>query len=639
VRLRTFRTKHKAQSGTALLLCLFALLLLSGIGMFLYMSSGTEAQIATNYRSNLDAYYSAKFGIQEVRDRVTYPSIGDPLKPPPPQGGLADLLPQTIAGNSGGVLYVINPANGETVDPTDPNNRYFDDQLCHDYNSGSIPGTKCTVVPGGANWSLPPQASLAPPGTAPALKWVRINMKTNRVVLPNFCVDQSCSTAPLDSPVCWDGQNEHLSPGNTVPACDANGMQNVYMLTALAVTPGLRTNSARRLLRSEVVAPSIRPPGAVTMDAGAAVPIFGDGMSIPSTAIDGRPHRLDGTLSTSNRCSAVAALATDSSASTAALAQGLDATRKGIVNTANNSCNWDGSSKNSMVCTPGLWWVRGTNSTPRFITTVTTTTTSSGSTSGGPGPSGDGDHHGSTVTTTSPCDGSSPNCYTYLDLSSPQLLATSATMAPQVPAVTLPPNAPGPFAGGPGNQPTGSMYQSPLASTLPNEITALNALVAASKGQANYVAVTAANLAQSYGSIGAPAVVVITDPSLVLQGPGTSLSGYGVLVVPSDLEINNGASLNWTGVVVVQAPPPQSGQTPSGNGQFKISGGNGFINGALLLQPAPPNTLPSGTTSTASLVTSASGSGSFNIFYSCDAIDMAFGALPFKVVASSEVSF
>jgi len=182
------------------------------------------------------------------------------------------------------------------------------------------------------------------------------------------------------------------------------------------------------------------------------------------------------------------------------------------------------------------------------------------------------------------------------------------------------------------------MYQSPLASTLPNEITALNALVAASKGQANYVETSAANLAPSYGSVQAPAVVVITDPSLVLQGP-TSLSGYGVLVVPSDLEINNGASLQWTGVVLVQAPPPQVGQVPSGNGQFKVGGGNGFINGALLLQPAPPNTLPAGSTSSVSLVTSGAGSGSFSIFYSCDAIDMAFGALPFKVVASSEVSF
>ena len=150
----------KEQNGAALLLCLFALLLLSGIGMFLYMSSGTEARIAANYGSNLDAYYSAKSGLQEVRDRVSYPSASPSPTPGQPQGGLADLLPKTTAGNANGVLYVINAAPGETVDPTDTHNRYFDDQLCHDYNSGVDTGAKCDVVPGVANWAMPPQTSM-----------------------------------------------------------------------------------------------------------------------------------------------------------------------------------------------------------------------------------------------------------------------------------------------------------------------------------------------------------------------------------------------------------------------------------------------------------------------------------------------
>jgi len=307
VRLRTAKTKRVSQSGAALLLCLFALLLLSSIGIFLYVSTGTNARIAANYGNNLDAYYAAKSGLAEVRDRVSYSSKQNPSAP-----GLADLLPTDIAGNPQGVLYVVNSAPGETVDPTDTRNKYFDDQLCHDYNSGIAPGARCTNPPASSNWALPFQASLAPAGTEPALKWVRINMKTNRVVLPNYCVNQACDSAPLDTPVCWDGKTEQVSPGGTVPACDANGMQNVYMLTSLAVTPGLRDNSARRLLRSEVVAPSIRPPGVITMDAAGISPTLSDGSSIPGTAVDGRPHKLDGTLAGNNACSAVAALATDS---------------------------------------------------------------------------------------------------------------------------------------------------------------------------------------------------------------------------------------------------------------------------------------------------------------------------------------
>lgn len=627
MRLRTAKTKRTSQSGAALLLCLLALLLLSSIGIFLYISTGTETRIAANYGNNLDAYYAAKSGLAEVRDRVSYPS--DPTSVPS-SGGLADKLPQAIAGNTNGVLYVINRNTGETVDPTDSTNKYFDDQLCHDFNSGVAAGSKCTSSPATPNWALPVESLLAPAGTESALKWVRINMKTNRVVLPNYCINQACSSAPLDTPVCWDGQTEQVSPGGTVPACDANGMQNVYMLTSLAITPGLRDNSAHRLLRSEVVAPSIRPPGAITADAASISASLTDSSStapgIPGTAVDGRPHKLDGTLAGNHACSAVAALATDSPSASSQVTQSLDSVRKGIVDTANASCNWDGSGVGSNVCTPGLWWVRGTNSTPRFVTSITTTTTTvtsgSGSNSSGPG-SGD-DHHVITTTTTSACDPSSPSCYTNLDISSPELFATDATMAPQVPSVTWPPlfDKTSPITGGPGNQGSVSMYQSPLPMTLPDEVSALNKLISASVNQPNYFQVSAANLASSYGSSGTPAIVVITDINgLVLN---QNLSGYGILVVTNDLEIN--AQFQWTGIVLVKA----------GNAQFKVgSSGTGSINGALMLQPA--------TASAASLVSNTVSTKNtpipFRISYSCEAIDMAFGSLPYKILGSSEVSF
>src|SRR4029077_126428 len=148
--------------------------------------------------------------------------------------------------------------------PTDANSPYFDDQLCHDYDSGAPKDTKCTTVPGTPNWSLPVQSSAAA-STHLGYKWIRINLKTNRIADPYF-VDQTGTSAPLDTVVCWDGQTEQLSPGGTNPSCDANGMQSVYMLTSLAVTSRAGSPSgSRKLLRFEVVAPSIRPPGAVTM--------------------------------------------------------------------------------------------------------------------------------------------------------------------------------------------------------------------------------------------------------------------------------------------------------------------------------------------------------------------------------------
>ncbi len=104
----------------ALMLALFALLLLSGIGLCMVLSSNTETRIDANYGGNLRSYYAAHSGLEEVRDRISYPSTS-----PNFPNGLADKLPTNIAGNSNGVLYVINPKAGETVDPTDPTSPYF----------------------------------------------------------------------------------------------------------------------------------------------------------------------------------------------------------------------------------------------------------------------------------------------------------------------------------------------------------------------------------------------------------------------------------------------------------------------------------------------------------------------------------
>lgn len=598
--------------GAALLLCLFALLLVSALGMMMVIESSTEKRVNNNYGSSLSAYYAARSGVEEVRDRMRYPS-----SPNPPAGGLADLLPQDVAGNVGGVLYVLNPNNGETVDPTDPSNRYFDDQLCHDYDSGAATGAKCATVPATGSW-LSTQPSVAPGNGPLAYKWVRVNMKTNRVAAPYY-VDKSGDTAPLDTRVCWDGQTEQLSPGGTRPNCDANGMQNVYMLTALGTTSGIAEAAARRMLRFEVVAPAIRPAAALTVSGPGSslspAPVLSDG-GIPATAIDGRVHNLDGSLSSSSRCSSVAALATDSRHLTRELERALNALRLNIVATANQSCNPDGTSIGDNHCPPGLWWVRGTDPEPRFETTSSTPITA-------PTPTwGSGSMSAPLILTSGSCTSSDPNCYKSLNLASPELMAVSASSAPHIPAVTLGPNAGAPFTGSPGNQRDPALYE-PASQRVPgDEIAALNILVSASADQDNYYFVSSTGLQSSYGTPDKPAIVVINDTGLKLQNP---LSGYGVLVVPNDLEINN--TLQWTGLVLVQ---PSGNQLSQSSGSQLVVGANagGSINGALFLQ----------STSSLNLQTST-GATPFKITYSCDAIDKAFQSLPFKIVATSEVTY
>lgn len=599
------------EHGAALLLALFALLLLSAIGALMYLTAVTETHVGANYSNNLGAYYAANSGLLEVRDRLNFPAAN---------GGLADKLPTDIAGNSNGVLYVLNKVGGEVVDPTDPSNKYFDTQLCHDYNSSVDAGSRCTEPPAAPNWNLTSQSAAVTANPLP-YKWVRINMKTNRIAAPYF-VDGDGTTAPLDTPVCWDGQREQLSPGGANPQCDANGMQNVYMLTSLAATSGLTANAARRLLRFEVVPPSIRPPAAITLDAGNLGPSLGSG--IPGTIVDGHVHDITGAPVSSpvnNRCSDVAALATDAPQSSTQMEQALNNLRLSIVQTANSSCSASGNGINGNSCPPGLWWVRGAGPLPRFITQIQVPNSSGNN--GGPGPSGDDK---SNNFTTVPCTSANASCYTNLNLASPELMANAASVVPNsnppVLNVSYPSDKPAPFTGNSGNQTDVSIYQASTPATLSDEITAVGKLVNASVSLPNYYAVTAANLAPSYGDAGHPAIVVITDPSLALQ---TSLSGYGILVVPSDFEVH--AQLQWTGIVLVKPPDPTS-TTGTSTAQFALgNGGGGFINGALMIQSP-----------TANLITSSPGVA-FKVSYSCAAIDMAFSSLPFKVVSSSETSF
>ena len=140
------RMMKRDERGMALMMALFALLLLSGIGLCMVLASTTETRIDANYGGSLRSYYAAHSGLEEVRDRISYPSTTSST-------GLADSLPTDIAGNASGVVYVLNPDGGETVDPTDPTSPYFDVQLCHDYNSGvTIRDSRCTAVPAMPNW-------------------------------------------------------------------------------------------------------------------------------------------------------------------------------------------------------------------------------------------------------------------------------------------------------------------------------------------------------------------------------------------------------------------------------------------------------------------------------------------------------
>lgn len=574
--------RRKQQRGSALLLVMIALVLLLAIAFVMVFSTITETRIDANFGLHKQSYYASRAGLEEVRDRMRYPSSSSAA------GGIADLLPNDIPGNLNGVLYVVNPAPGEAVNPSDPAGKYFDFQLCHEYDPAALPGQKCSTVPLTAGWELPAQASIQTAAGQPlAYKWVRINLKTNRAAAP-FCADGACAAAALDNRVCWNGQQEVSGP-DLVTKCSDLNMHQVYLLTSYSSAFG-----ARALTRYEVAVDAIRPPGALNLESANAAPAFnngsnGTGVRIPPTNIDGRPRDLNGNLlPPGNGCSAVSSIATDSTKSTTDLQGAMDDLRNKIVQRANDFCNPDGSNANGNTCTPGLWWVRGTDPAPRF---------SQGN-----------------------CAATSAGCFKNLNLNAPELDAISAVTGPHLPIVTLPPQNPSaPFIGAPGN--VDPLINQTNQNLLQQEIANINQVVSDSVGLPNYHPINDSNITsnQTFGSPTDPWVVVAANPGgLEVQA---DVTGYGILVIPNNFRID-AANFHWTGIVLVQPP----------SGEFRLdTGSTGSINGALLLQ-ADAN----GTTN---VRTSDSDSNNFTISYSCDAIDLAFRTAPLKIISYSEIGY
>jgi hypothetical protein len=257
------------QRGVALLFALFALLLVTGIAMGLMFLADTETSINSNYRDEQMAFYSAKAGLEEVRDRIrSNAGAGISLTP---------YLPAVLPGAAGGVLYVLNPANGEAVTPWSPGTKYFDDEVCKEVNCAG------GQVPTAANWYVTPAPTAnAAYAANPVLpyKWMRITLKTNQAAsgtANTMYVNGSSSPTSANYQVCWNGTNELASAGGCVLP-----NKPVYMLTVLSLSP----SGSRRMVQYEVTQDSLNLsfPAALTFDGQ------GDSFSGP----DSNPYHVDG---------------------------------------------------------------------------------------------------------------------------------------------------------------------------------------------------------------------------------------------------------------------------------------------------------------------------------------------------------
>ena len=234
----------KSESGIALLIAIFTLLLISAVAAALLVMSGTESAMNSNYKSSAQAFYDARAGLEEGRGRLW---SGNPNA----LGAFVVASGSTMA--AGTAKYILNAANGETVNPTDMSttNTYADRQYISEW--GSNPATNSATTT-----SVSTQASIA----GPLFKWVRITPRTEASSGLDVNGDGS-----LDSthPLFYDGSQQFRS--DQIPS-GANAYQ-VFEITALSVTP----SGSQRLVQYTTAATNfnLTVPAALTFDGPAPV--------------------------------------------------------------------------------------------------------------------------------------------------------------------------------------------------------------------------------------------------------------------------------------------------------------------------------------------------------------------------------
>ena len=221
--------QKNGQRGSALLIAIFALMLISVVGIALLISTGTDSALAGNYRTSTAAYYAATAGLEEARGRLltknpdfinktnAYPTLftGSGI----PSFGLTD------------VVYILNPAASETVDPTDSSNRYADNEYAAEMGWPLSSANVHTPIV---------STSPIPPIPAAAYKWVRMNPVTEKAL--SLDIDNSGGAYNSIFPLYYNGSGLNL---NTT----GNSSLNALEITALAVMP----DNSRKMLQYVVV--------------------------------------------------------------------------------------------------------------------------------------------------------------------------------------------------------------------------------------------------------------------------------------------------------------------------------------------------------------------------------------------------
>ena len=247
------KINRQREQGIALLLSILCLLLLTAVAAGMMYLSATETAINGNFKNEEVAYFAARAGVEEVRDRILLANANT----------INASLPTALPSGTGGVLYVLNGVSVANIkDNTSP---YFDDELCHDFTAigswyeSTSTNKRCTTLPSGSTWytCVPSTCSASNSAYATSAfpleyKWVRVTLKSNNSTA--YPVDGNSGNST--SPVCWNGTVEKAAAGGplsvTTQCANLSPVATpVYLVTAMAVMP----NGARRVVQQELAEP------------------------------------------------------------------------------------------------------------------------------------------------------------------------------------------------------------------------------------------------------------------------------------------------------------------------------------------------------------------------------------------------
>lgn len=224
--------RRRPESGAAMLIAIFALLLVSVVAIALIVSSGTDTTLAGNYRTSTSAYYAGLAGLEEGRGRLLWRNP-DFINKTASTLNFVPIPDGAILSNTQ-LLYILNPANGETVAPWDTSNAATYPDLEYQKEFGAAP------VP-----SVPALSSTFASATIPGplYKWVRITAATEASLGVDVNQDGTLSNSVLYyDPINTAGGA--VKPSLVMSPVNQTARQ-VIEITALAVLP----NSTQKLMQ------------------------------------------------------------------------------------------------------------------------------------------------------------------------------------------------------------------------------------------------------------------------------------------------------------------------------------------------------------------------------------------------------